>query len=32
MQDGAFDLFYREGRLYRWETEEEFVHVTEDIR
>jgi hypothetical protein len=31
MQDGVFELFDREGRLYRWETEEELVDVTEEL-
>jgi len=31
MQDGIFELFDREGRLYRWQTEAELVDVTEDI-
>jgi len=31
MQDGVFELFDREGRLYRWQTEEELVDVTEDL-
>jgi hypothetical protein len=31
MQDGAFELFDRDGRLYRWRTEEELVDVTEDL-
>jgi hypothetical protein len=25
MQDGVFELFEQEGRLYRWQTEEELV-------
>jgi len=28
MQDGVFELFDREGRLYRWQTEENLVDVT----
>jgi hypothetical protein len=31
MQDGVFELFDRDGRLYRWRTEEELVNVTEDL-
>jgi hypothetical protein len=31
MQDGVFELFNREGRLYRWQTEEELVDVTEEL-
>ena len=31
MQDGVFELFDRDGRLYRWRTEEELVDVTEDL-
>jgi len=31
MQDGVFELFEKEGRLYRWPTEEELVEVTENI-
>jgi hypothetical protein len=31
MQDGVFELFDQEGRLYRWLTEEELVDVTEDL-
>jgi hypothetical protein len=31
MQDGVFELFDREGRLYRWQTEEELVDVSEDL-
>src|SRR6056297_1649373 len=31
MQDGVFDLFEQEGRLYRWRTEGELVDVTEDL-
>jgi len=31
MQDGVFELFDREGRLYRWRTEEELVDVTEEL-
>lgn len=31
MQDGVFELFEKEGRLYRWHTEEELVEVTENI-
>lgn len=31
MQDGTFELFDREGRLYRWQTEEELVDVTENL-
>jgi len=28
MQDGVLELFDRDGRLYRWETEEQLVDVT----
>ena len=31
MQDGVFELFEQEGRLYRWQTEEELVDATEDL-
>jgi hypothetical protein len=31
MQDGVFELFDRERRLYRWQTEGELVDVTEDL-
>ena len=31
MQDGVFDLFEREGRLYRWQTEEDLVETTEQL-
>ncbi len=31
MQDGVFELFDQEGRLYRWHTEEELVDVTEQL-
>jgi hypothetical protein len=31
MQDGVFELFDQEGRLYRWQTEEELVEVTDDL-
>ena len=31
MQDGVFELFDQEDRLYRWQTEEELVDVTEDL-
>ncbi|QKY18665.1 hypothetical protein [Halorubrum sp. CBA1229] len=31
MQDGVFELFEQEGRLYRWQTEEELVDVTEEL-
>ena len=31
MQDGVFELFEREGRLYRWETEEEVVNVAKEL-
>jgi len=31
MQDGVFVLFDQEDRLYRWQTEEELVDVTEDL-
>ncbi len=31
MQGGVFELFDREGRLYRWQTEEELVDVTEEL-
>jgi len=28
MQDGVFDLFDQEGRLYHWKTDEELINVT----
>lgn len=31
MQEGVFELFEREGRLYRWKTEEELAEATEDL-
>lgn len=31
MQDGVFELFENEGRLYRWRTEETLVDVTEKL-
>jgi hypothetical protein len=31
MQDGVFDLFDQEGRLYHWETESELVDVTAEL-
>ncbi|WP_433631160.1 hypothetical protein [Halomicrococcus sp. NG-SE-24] len=31
MQDGVFDLFDREGRLYRWQTEDDLVKVTDEL-
>ncbi|MFC7231554.1 hypothetical protein ACFQMM_09310 [Saliphagus sp. GCM10025308] len=31
MQDGVFDLFDNEGRLYRWRTEEDLVEVTGEL-
>jgi hypothetical protein len=31
MQDGVFELFAQDGRLYRWETEEELVDVTAEL-
>ena len=31
MQDGVFDLFENEDRLYRWRTEETLVDVTEEL-
>ena len=31
MQDGVFDLFDREGRLYRWQTEEDLVEATDEL-
>ncbi|QSG08156.1 hypothetical protein [Halapricum desulfuricans] len=31
MQDGVFELFDREGRLYRWQTEEDLVDVSETL-
>jgi len=31
MQDGVFELFDREGRLYRWQTEAGLVDVTEEL-
>jgi hypothetical protein len=31
MQDGVFELFEQEGRLYRWQTEEELADVSDDL-
>ena len=31
MQDGVFELFEQEGRLYHWQTEEQLVDVTEEL-
>jgi hypothetical protein len=31
MQDGVFELFDQEGRLYRWWTEEDLIEVTEEL-
>jgi len=31
MQDGVFELFEREGRLYRWQIEERPADVTEEL-
>ncbi|MFC7072613.1 hypothetical protein ACFQJ7_17210 [Halovenus rubra] len=31
MQDGVFELFDREKRLYRWQTEEELIDVAEEL-
>lgn len=31
MQDGVFELFEDEGRLYRWQTEDELVDVVEEL-
>ena len=31
MQDGVFNLFEDEGRLYRWRTEETLANVTEEL-
>ncbi|ACV11429.1 conserved hypothetical protein [Halorhabdus utahensis DSM 12940] len=31
MQDGVFDLFEREGRLYRWQTEDELLSAAESL-
>lgn len=31
MQDGVFELFDREGRLYRWQTEDDLLEVTEEL-
>jgi hypothetical protein len=31
MQDGVFELFDREGRLYRWRTEEDLVNMTGEL-
>ena len=31
MQDGVFELFEQEGQLYRWQTEEELIGVTEEL-
>ncbi|WP_281194401.1 hypothetical protein [Halorubrum sp. F4] len=31
MQDGVFELFDQEGRLYRWQTEEKLVEAAENL-
>ena len=31
MQEGAFDLFERDGRLYRWRTESDLVEATDEL-
>ena len=31
MQDGIFELFDQQGRLYRWQTEEELVDATGEL-
>ena len=31
MQDGVFELFDQEGRLYRWQTEEDLVEATGEL-
>ncbi|WP_423747391.1 hypothetical protein V5735_24610 (plasmid) [Haladaptatus sp. SPP-AMP-3] len=31
MQDGVFDLFEKEGRLYRWRTDEELLEAAESL-
>jgi hypothetical protein len=31
MQDGVFELFDQNGRLYRWQTEDDLVTVTEEL-
>jgi hypothetical protein len=31
MQDGVFDLFDREGRLYTWRTEKDLIDVTDKL-
>lgn len=31
MQDGVFDLFEQDGRLYRWQTDEDLVAVTGEL-
>jgi hypothetical protein len=31
MQDGVFELFDQEGRLYRWRTEADLVDVTGEL-
>ncbi len=31
MQDGVFDLFEQEGRLYRWQTDEDLVDLTDGL-
>ena len=31
MQDGVFELFEQEGRLYHWQTEQQLVAVTEEL-
>lgn len=31
MQDGVFDLFAQEGRLYRWRTDEDLVETVNEL-
>lgn len=31
MQDGVFDLFDQEGRLYRWRTDEDLVETANEL-
>jgi hypothetical protein len=31
MQDGVFDLFDDEGRLYRWQTVEELLEAADEL-
>jgi hypothetical protein len=31
MQDGVFEMFEQEGRLYRWQTDDELIDVTQEL-